>query len=92
MTLQRQLCYKIQTEIEMLQNDLAEAVEEYVPVGSLVDVKRGKGTWRDVEVTSIHKLEAAGDFVGRTTNGKLHHFNWKDVVSVSQPKSPPQDS
>ena len=78
----RQVCFKIESEIEMLQDDLAEAVKAYLPVGTFVDVKRGKGIWRDVEVTSIHKKKEAGEFVGRTTNGKLHHFHWKDVVAI----------
>ena len=77
----RQICFKLEMEIEDAQEKLVEVMEQYVPKGSIIDVKRGKHVWRNVKVVAISE---AGYVVGDTKNGKggRHHFYWKDIVCV----------
>ena len=84
----RQICFKLGIEIKDRQEELVEVMKQYVPKGSIIDVKRGKNVWKNIKVVAISTLDGAGYVVGDTRYGEggRHHFYWKDIVCVRRPE------
>lgn len=76
----KQVCFRIETEIEDKQDELCEAVKQLISPGDSVNIKRGSGVWRDVTVIAIHDGKSAGYFVGQTSTGNYHTFYYKNII------------
>jgi hypothetical protein len=80
--LNKQVLFKLQNEVDDSQEELKEAIKQIFPIGSIVNVKRGNGMWKNIEVVCAYRGRDAGYFGGRTKNGKVHSFYWKDVDEI----------
>jgi len=76
----KQVCFRIETEIEDMQDQLCEAIKHLIAPGNKVDIKRGSGVWRNVTVVAIHDGKSAGYFVGQTSTGNYHTFYYKSII------------
>jgi len=61
-------CDMANERLREAQKELSAAVAELLPVGSLVNVRRGKGIWI-IEVTHHDAFRYAGRFTGKSRTG-----------------------
>lgn len=75
----KQVCFRLYSEVKDKQDELREAIKQLLPKNELVEVKRGKSIWK-VEVVGWEQGKWAGYFNGKSRNGKVHSFFYKDVI------------
>lgn len=75
----KQILFKSYNELEEAQNEFKETLETIIPEGTKVDIQRGNGIWKNIEVVGCDGGRHAGYFRGRTSTGKIMSFYWKDI-------------
>lgn len=77
------VCNMKQRKVDKANEELRKAVEDFLPTGKTVSVKRGNGVWRvEVQGYSVGDISPS-EFRAKSQNGKSHWFDYSDVI-ISQ--------
>lgn len=76
----KQVCFKIETDIDLKKDELCEAIDMLAPEGNKVKVRRGKSVWEVVAMGAGKSNYYIGYFRGMTRTGKIHFFHYKQII------------
>ena len=72
----KQVCFRLEIELSDKQSELKEAMKVFLPKGSVVSVKDGRG----IHIVKVVAYNSNGYFVAESRTGKNHNYYYKNVV------------